>query len=253
MLRAEARGPVTRLVLDRPERRNALDLPTLEALDAGLRAAEADAACRVVLVEGAGDHFCAGRDLRASAAPGPDLASALAWDEVWESVHRGLHRLSKPSVAVVRGHALAGGFTLAMACDLVAASEDARFGASEMRNGFPAAMNTAVLCRLVGGRHALELLLLGEPLPARRLYEMGLINRLAPDARELAGVAEDLAARLAALDPLAVRLAKEAHRSARDMGPDAAITAGKQLNALLTASGQIERGRTAWQARKPAR
>lgn len=248
-VRRARRGGVTTLRLDRPERRNALSAEMIEALQRGIAAAEADARCRCLVITG-GEHFCAGREL----APGMSraLVPVLAYDEAYVAVFRALERLSKPSVAVVRGYAVAGGFTLAMGCDFVLAQADARFGALEMKNGFPAAVNSMLLTHLLGRRLALELLLLGEPVPATALYRMGLVNRLCADAAELARTAAAFSAALVALDPAAVRLTKEAQRAAAAMPLGEALSYGKNLNALLLASGRIEEGARAFAAARKA-
>ena len=249
MIRQERDGAVIRLIIDRPERRNALNGEVIEELDRGIAAAAEDADCRCLVIKGAGEHFCAGRDL---AAPGGDrgLAPVLARDEIWTRIFHRLHRLAKPSVAVVRGYAVAGGFTLAMGCDFVLAEKGARFGALEMRNDFPAAVNTPILSRLTGPRLALELALFGQIVEASRLYEIGLINRLAADADELARIEADFVAALVALDPHAVALTKETHRAAVNMPLDDALVMGKHLNALLAASGRIDEGAQAFAARQ---
>ena len=248
MIRVEAAGPVTRITLDRPKRRNALDWGMIEALGNALASVEADRAIRVVVITGAGATFCAGRDLDIAAAEG-GLPGVMERDGAWTRIFEILHRLPMPSVAVVRGHAVAGGFTLAMACDFVVAERGSRFGAFEMRRGFPAAVNTPVLARLLGPRIALELLLLGEAVDADRLHGLGLVNRLA-DPGTVDYVADEFVARLAALDPDAVHLAKEAHRVARDMPHEAGLVLGKQLNALIAASGRIDEGARAFLAEK---
>lgn len=248
MINVVRQGAVTQIVLDRPRQRNALTVEMIASLAAAVAEADAAADCRCVVIKASGEHFCAGRDL----APGRarDLESVLAYDDAYARIFERLRTLNKPSVAVVRGFAAAGGFTLAMGCDLVIADESAKFGAVEMKNRFPAAVNTAVLSHLLGPRRALEFLLLGEIIPARALFELGLVNRLAPDAAELAGIEAALTAQLAALDPVAVRLTKETHRATCNMPLADALTVGKQLNALLLASGRIDEAGRAFAARR---
>ncbi|MEE8122859.1 MAG: enoyl-CoA hydratase/isomerase family protein, partial [Alphaproteobacteria bacterium] len=159
MIRSERAEGVTRLILDRPDKRNALDWDMIRALTEGIEGAGNDPACRCVVVKGAGGHFCAGRDLGAGRGRDAELEKVLDDDDTYQALFEALRRLRKPSVAVVRGYAVAGGFTLAMGCDFVLAEREARFGALEMRGGFPAAVNTAILSHLVGPRLALELLL----------------------------------------------------------------------------------------------
>lgn len=229
---------VMQIRINRPERRNALDTASFTALGELFAAAEADPDCRVLRLEGAGGHFCAGRDLAAAGAR--DLSSVLAWDEAWTRIYRLLRSSSKPSVAVVEGYAVAGGFTLAMACDFVLADSGAKFGALEMRNGFPAAVNTPVLTKLVGPRLALEFLLFGDLIGARRLHEALLINRLVDGADALSEAADDFCARLAALDADAVAMTKELHKATLSMPLDDALTMGKHANALIKASGRLD-------------
>ena len=116
------------------------------------------------------------------------------------------------------------------------------FGAFEMRNGFPAAVNTPLLAKLVTPRIALEWALLGEPISAGRLYEMGLVNRLAEDPQDLADIASTLVSQIVALDPQAVAVAKEIHRAARNMPLSDALAMGAQQNSLISASGWLTQG-----------
>ncbi len=240
MIRIEKAEAATTMVLDRPDKRNALDWDMIRQLAGALAEADVDPECRCVVITGAGDGFCAGRDLGAGKGRG-ELEQVLADDDAYQAVFEALRRLTKPSVAVVRGHAVAGGFTLAMGCDFVLAERGARFGALEMRGGFPAAINTAILGHLVGPRQALELLLSADTFPAERLHAMGLVNRLAADAEELGEVERAFVAGLVALDPVAVRLTKETLRATAAMPLGEALIVGKQLNALLMASGRIDR------------
>lgn len=250
MIRREDDGGVVRLVIDRPERRNAFDNPTAAALGDALDAVAAEDACRVLVIKGAGDIFSAGRDLKAEAEAVPTRAEILERDGNWARIFQTLHRLPAPSVAVVRGYAVAGGFTLAMGCDFVLAERTARFGALEMRNGFPASVCTPILARLTGRRMALELALFGDLVEATRLYEMGLVSRLADGPDDLAAVEADFVGRLAALDPHAVALTREMFRAAETMPLDNALDMGKHLNSFLSASGWFAEGGRKFAAEK---
>ena len=145
-------------------------------------------------------------------------------------------------MAVVQGYAVAGGFTLAMGCDFVIAERGARFGALEMRNGFPAAVCTPVLARLLGPRLGLELALFGDLIAAERLHAAGLINRLADGEDELDRIAGEFLGHLAGLDPHAVALTRETFRAAENMPLDNALDMGKHLNQLVGASGWFAEG-----------
>ena len=248
MISTRQQGAVYEIILDRAPQRNALTVEMIGALAAAVAAADGAADCRCVVIKSSSAHFCAGRELAADRAR--DLDSVLAYDDAYAAVFERLRVLSKPSLAVVRGYAVAGGFTLAMGCDFVIADESAKFGAVEMNHRFPAAINTALLSHLLGPRRALEILLLGEITGARAMHEMGLINRLTTDAPALAALEAALSAQLAALDPAAVRLTKEMHRAACNMPLADALTMGKQLNALLLAAGRIDEASRAFAARR---
>jgi len=238
MLTVRSQWGVTTLTLDNRRQRNALTRAMIESFPRVLAAAEADAGCRCVVIRGAGSDFCSGRSMDDAIDTG-QLEQYLDYDEAWASVIDALSRMAKPSVAVVRGYAVAGGFTLAMACDFVLAERDAKFGALEMRHGFPAAINMAVLAHKAGPRHALELLLSAETCGAERLREMGLVNRVAAGVKALASVEREFIAGLVALDPTAVKLTKDGLRAACNMPFADALTLGKQLNSLLMATGRI--------------
>jgi enoyl-CoA hydratase/carnithine racemase len=242
MIAVESSGAVRTLVMSQPERRNALDHASVKALSAAIADAEAASDCRCLVLKGAGGTFSSGRDLGDARrdAPLPDI---LAYDEDWTDILHLLRGMSKPSVAVVEGYAVAGGFTLAMGCDFVVAERSARFGALEMRGGFPAAVNTAILSHLAGPRVALEYLLSADTFPAEHLWHNRLVNHIADGPGELERIAGEVAARLAALDPIAVKLTKEAHRMASAMPVSEAIVMGRQLNALLMSSGRITAAR----------
>lgn len=226
---------VHRLSLNRPERRNAFDPAMTEALAAAIQSALASPDCRVLVIRGVGGTFSAGRDLGTVTDLNRD--DILARDEKWVAIYKLLHRARVPSVAVVEGFAVAGGFTLAMGCDFVLADRNAEFGALEMRNGFPAAVCTPLLARLLGPRLGLELALFGKRVKASRLYEMGLINDLADGSEELSALEASFCGHLAGLAPDAVAYTRESFRAAEYMPLDNALDMGKQLNQLLGTGG----------------
>lgn len=239
MTRVLKRGGITTITLNRPQQRNALNEDVIRRLVEATAEAASDPSCRCLVIKGQGDHFCAGRDLGEADKSMP-LAQIMEYDELWASVIGTIKSMSAPSVAVVRGFAVAGGFTLAMACDFVLAERTARFGALEMKGGFPAAVNTAVLSHLIGPRKSLELLLSAGTFTAEQLNDMGLINRLAANADELAALEKEFVEDLKGLDPLAVKLTKETHRAVRRASMEEALITAKQLNSLLMASGKID-------------
>lgn len=241
MIRVEVADHVTRVILNRPDKKNALNWDMIPLLADAIRDAESDANCRCLVITGEGDTFCAGRDLGAGKGRDGELEDLLVDDDAYLAIFEALRTLSKPSVAVVRGHAVAGGFTLAMGCDFVIAERSARFGALEMRGGFPAAVNTAILSHLVGPRRALELLLSADTFSAEHLHGMGLVNRLADGPEALQEAADAMVQGLIELEPVAVRLTKETLRAVSTMPLGEALTVSKQLNTLLMASGRIDK------------
>ncbi|MEU0442039.1 crotonase/enoyl-CoA hydratase family protein [Streptomyces sp. NPDC006186] len=193
-VRVERQGPVTTVVLSRPEVRNAVDGPTAAELADAFRDFDADGEARAAVLWGEGGTFCAGADLKAMGGP---RANRVTEDGDGPMGPTRL-RLSKPVIAAVAGHAVAGGLELALWCDLRVAEEDAVFGVFCRRWGVPLIDGGTVrLPRLIGTSRALDLILTGRPVPAREALEMGLVNRVvAPGTARAA--AEELAATLAA-------------------------------------------------------
>ncbi|MCC3770246.1 crotonase/enoyl-CoA hydratase family protein [Streptomyces sp. UNOC14_S4] len=192
-VRTEHSGPVTTVILSRPAARNAVDGPTAALLADAFRAFEADEQARVAVLWGEGGTFCAGADLKAF---GTRQGNRVAADGDGPMGPTRL-RLSKPVVAAVSGHAVAGGLELALWCDLRVAEEDAVFGVFCRRWGVPLIDGGTVrLPRLIGASRALDLVLTGRPVPAPEAYAMGLANRLVPPGQARAA-AEELAAGIA--------------------------------------------------------
>lgn len=192
-VRTERQGPVTTVVLSRPAARNAVDGATAAQLADAFREFEADPEALVAVLWGEGGTFCAGADLKAI---GTDRANRVEPDGDGPMGPTRM-RLSKPVIAAVSGHAVAGGLELALWCDLRVAEEDAVFGVFCRRWGVPLIDGGTVrLPRLIGTSRALDLILTGRPVPAAEAYEMGLANRLVPPG-ESRTAAEELAAQLA--------------------------------------------------------
>jgi methylglutaconyl-CoA hydratase len=174
-------GGVLTLTLSRPDKRNAIDSPMVEALLTQLERADLDQEVRVVVVRGAGEDFSAGADLAellasADRSPEENARSAARLGEVFVR----MRKLPKPVVALVRGRALAGGCGLASACDLVLAHADAQLGYPEVRRGFVPAMVMAMLRRVVGEKVAFDLVATGRLLTAAEACAIGLVSRVLP-------------------------------------------------------------------------
>jgi enoyl-CoA hydratase len=225
----ERQGHVAVLWLNRPDRLNAVDEAMTAAMRAALPEVEADDEVRAVVLAGRGRAFCAGMDLAAFAEgqrPGltdPDRFAGFA------NAQR-----TKPVIAAVQGAALAGGFEIVLACDMVVAAEGAKFGLPEVKRGlFPAGGGTIRLPRRIPPAVANEILLTGELIEADRAHALGLVNRVVPPA-VLLDSALSLAGRIAENAPLAVR-------SALALARDAAATAEVELWAANDALwGRVE-------------
>ena len=166
------------LVLNRPERRNALSLALLQALIAALAEAAADTTVHTVIIRGEGPGFCAGHDL--SEMSDCSLASARELFDTCSELMMAIHRLPQPVIAQVHGIATAAGCQLVAACDLAIASEDARFATPGVRIGLFCSTPMVEVSRSVGRKRALEMLLTGELIDAPTAADWGLINRVVP-------------------------------------------------------------------------
>ncbi len=199
-VRTERQGAVVTILIDRPAARNAVDPPTALALRDAFDAFEADDDARVAVLAGAGDHFCAGFDLKA-------VGSATgAYDPEGDGPMGPTRRLlSKPVIAAVEGYAVAGGLELALWCDLRVASESAVFGVFCRRWGVPLIDGGTVrLPRLIGQGRALDMILTGRPVGAAEALSFGLANRVV-SAGQARAEAERLAAEIARFPQLCLR------------------------------------------------
>ncbi|MEY4173117.1 MAG: hypothetical protein RI900_282 [Actinomycetota bacterium] len=202
-VRVERHGPVTVVTIDRPEVRNAVDGPTASALADAFRRFEADGSASVAVLTGSNGTFCAGADLKAIA----DRRGNRVETDITEDGPLGPTRmlLSKPVIAAVEGHAVAGGLELAAWCDLRVAAVDAVFGVYCRRWGVPLVDGGTVrLSRLIGHSHALDLILTGRGVSGDEAVRMGLVNRSVANGSAL-DAALELAHELAALPQTCMR------------------------------------------------
>ena len=203
-VRVEREGPVTTIVMSRPERRNAVDGPMAAALRRAFRAFEADESQKVAVLWGEGGVFCAGADL--TALNDPSRAHELDMEGGGDGP-MGPSRIAfaKPIIAAVAGYAVAGGLELALLADLRVVEEGATFGVFCRRWGVPLIDGGTVrLPRLVGMGRAMDMILTGRPVGAREAQEMGLANRVVPDGQSRE-VAQRLAAEIAAFPQACLR------------------------------------------------
>jgi enoyl-CoA hydratase/carnithine racemase len=229
-------GGVARITINRPDKRNSLSWGVISGIRERLAEARADAEVHVVVLTGAGDKaFCAGADLTgmASGAGFLDLHEgrghlASLFGDMWS--------LGKPIVARVRGFALAGGFGLALACDLVICSDDSQFGTPEINVGLWPYMITVPLMRSMPPKKALELMLTGRRVDALEAERIGFVNRVVP-AEQLDAAVDELARELAAKSPAIVKLGRDSFYEVWDL---AARDALAYLHSQLTITSMTE-------------
>lgn len=249
ILRRERRGPFEILTLDRPDARNAISPELSNAVGAALDELAGDDAVRVVVITGAGPVFCAGADLKV-VAEGRVAEIDRAPGGFGGIVRR---EFPKPLIAAVNGPALAGGFEIVLACDLVVAAEGATFGLPEAKRGLIAAAGGLIrLSKRVPGPIAHEIALTGEPISAARAFELGLVNRVVP-ADQVLEIAIALAEQIAANAPLSVEHSKRVLRGAQDPPESEGWRLTAEAVAVVMASEDIIEGSTAFvEKRAPA-
>ena len=210
-LLVERDGHILTLVMNRPEAKNAFSAEMLVRMVDAWGEIDADNEVRVAILTGAGDTFCAGADLKTmfGGQSNDEWSERFASDAdmAWKALLRH-YRLTKPLIAAVEGYAVAGGTEILQATDIRVAGESAVFGLAEVSRGlFPLGGSTVRLQRQIGYAAAMEVLLMGEHIPAARALEMGLINRIVPDGTALAE-ARKIAERIAHNAPLSVQAIK---------------------------------------------
>src|SRR6185503_21392056 len=217
---ADGHPGVALVTLDRPEALNALNFELLRQLVQTLRALDDDDGCRAIVITGAGTKaFAAGADIKELAVQTPVSLFVEDHFRHWDE----LKRIRKPLIAAVRGHALGGGCELALLCDLLVAGEDARFGQPEIRLGvMPGAGGTQRLTRAIGKAKAMELILTGRNMSAREAEANGLVTSVVPSDATVPAALE-LAAKVAAMPPVAVIAAKAAVNRAEELSLEAGL------------------------------
>lgn len=237
-------GRVLELTMDNPAQRNALTPDTSQTLTRLLRLAHDDAGIGAIVLRGEGEHFCAGGNLKTLSemrATQPPQAIVARINHVNE-LARALRGIGKPVIAAVEGHALAGGCELALVADLIVASRESEFGIPEPKRGLVAAAGGVLrLSRRLPRNVAMELALTGDPMPAPRLAELGLVNRLA-DAGKALDVAVELAEKIVANAPISVAVSKQIIEEAPGWPPDEEFRRQSELAARAVLSADAREG-----------
>lgn len=250
-------GGVRTIMLNRPERKNALTVAMQEGLIAALEDAAADPTCRVVVLAGAGagagnDAFCSGLDLAALQSMNDKTEAEHTADAARIStMFRTMYELPKPTIAAVHGLALAGGAGLATMCDFTLAVPGAKFGYTEARVGFVPALVSAYLVLQIGEKRARDLLLTGRMFSAEEGVRLGLVTEVvAPE--ELQGRVGALAALLVANSPESMRATKALLAAQNKAWLDGALEASMRANAVARGTHDFKEGVAAFlEKRKP--
>jgi crotonobetainyl-CoA hydratase len=243
-------GAVATITLNRPDAMNAMNRELSAGLSEALRRVSADPEIHAAILTGSGRAFCAGADLK-ERAQGNN--SGAQWHDVEGFVQRGLEQSAspKPIVAAINGHALAGGLELALRCDILIASENARFGLPEITHGFfPGAGGPQRLPRMIPRAVAMDMLLTGDPIDASTALRVGLVSRVvAADA--LMETANLIANRVASHDPVAVRGMREVAYATEDMPLPLALRFGSAMRWIVGQTDAAKTGSQRWTDRRP--
>jgi 2-(1,2-epoxy-1,2-dihydrophenyl)acetyl-CoA isomerase len=249
LLQSVTDGVLT-LTLNRPHVLNAITPPLLDEVTSALRDAAAGTTVRAVVITGAGRGFCSGQDLRAAGDAGLDVGAILR--DHYAPAIRVIRSMDQPVIAAVNGVAAGAGFSLALACDLRIAAESATFVQAFVRIGLiPDLASTYFLPRLIGPARAAELTMLGETVDSARALEIGIVNRVVPDA-ELASVAADIAARLAH-GPRSIALTKRALEVSGQNDLEAQLAVEEELQTEATTTTDFFEGISAFLEKRPAK
>ena len=235
-------GAIAHVTLNRPEKRNALNDALIAGIKEGLQKAAADENVRVVVISGAGKDFCSGADLSAiQKLAGASVAENSEDARSLLELFLLIRQVPVPVIAAVTGRALAGGCGLASACDLVLASQSARFGYPEVKIGFVPAMVMAILRRNVSEKRAFELITRGEEISAQQAKEFGLVNQVFNDETFAADV-EAYAKRFAELSKQAIALTKALLYQIDGLAFPEALETGADVNVIARMSEDCQKG-----------
>jgi len=235
-------GAIAHVTLNRPEKRNALNDALIAGIKEGLQKAAADENVRVVVISGAGKDFCSGADLSAiQKIAGASVAENSEDARSLLELFLLIRQVPVPVIAAVTGRALAGGCGLASACDLVLASQSARFGYPEVKIGFVPAMVMAILRRNVSEKRAFELITRGEEISAQQAKEFGLVNQVFNDETFAADV-EAYAKRFAELSKQAIALTKALLYQIDGLAFPEALETGADVNVIARMSEDCQKG-----------
>ena len=221
----EKKNGIAQITLNRPTVLNAINTQLRAELNAAMKQAEDDSEVKVVILAGAGRAFCSGADIKEFAglsvkdAPSPPSIMVIRQEEIMkrEKMFRFDETYTKPTIAMVHGYCLGGGFEIVLRCDMIVASEDAQFGQPEVDVvGIPGGGGTQRLPRLIGTKKALEIIMTGDRISAAEAERLGIVNKVVP-REKLEEATMELAQKLLTKSPVFLRFAKSAVYSGLEM------------------------------------
>jgi enoyl-CoA hydratase len=240
----DAAGGVLLITLNRPDQRNAVNAAVADGVAAALERLDGEDDLRAAILTGAGKGFCAGMDLKAFVTGERPFVEGRGFAGIVEAPPR------KPIIAAIEGFAVAGGFGVALACDLIVAAKGARLGIPEVKRSLVAAGGALLhLPRRIPYHVAMELALTGDPIAAERGYELGVVNRLAEPGGAVEA-ARELAAAVAANGPLAIDATKRILRAQQDWPQDEAWARQREISEPVFGSEDAREGATAFAERR---
>lgn len=248
-LNVEIEGAIAAVMLNRPERRNALSLDLMRELRTCLEEIGHNRAVQAVILGAEGKVFSSGHDLSEMIG-----RSAAEYREIFEACCQlmlKLHDIPQPVIAEVQGTATAAGCQLVAACDLAIASETAQFATPGVKIGLFCTTPMVEVSRAVGRKRALQMLLTGQPISARTAMDWGLINKVVP-AGELKQAARDLAGQIAAASPLTVSIGKQAYYAQIDLDHEKAYSYARDVMTRNALAGDAQEGMSAFLEKRPA-
>lgn len=239
----ERSGPVARVVLDRPERRNPLSLQMMREATAAIRELGADRSCGVVVITGSGPALSAGHEI------GEMVERTLEQErEIFSTcvdLMESIQAIRQPVIAEVQGHAVAAGCQLVATCDLAVAVDSARFGTPGVKIGLFCSTPMVAVSRSIGRKRAMQMLLTGQTIDADTAVEWGLINEAVP-AKDLRGRVDELATSIADASPLTLEIGKQAFYRQIDLPQDEAYAAMAETMATNAMTCDAQEGMTAF-------
>lgn len=242
-------GPIAALTLNNSKTVNALSKRIIEEMTDALTKLSSDESVRVIIIKAAGKNFCAGHNLSELVDSGVKEYKAI-FDQCTKMMQL-IHEIPQPVIAQVQGIATAAGCQLAAWCDLVVASEDAKFSTPGVRIGLFCSTPMVAISRAIGRKMALEMLLTGRDFPAREAKELGLVNRVVP-LEELASTTKELAKQISKAGRFALSIGKQGFYAQIDQADDKALDYAKHTIVLNNLSEDAQNGIKGFLEKKPS-